>query len=35
LLLPGRSRILARRKDVPSLQKYSDHSIDKHARLRE
>ncbi|HXM03738.1 MAG TPA: hypothetical protein VN939_14095, partial [Chthoniobacterales bacterium] len=30
-----RSRILARRKDVPSLQTYSDHSIDKHARLRE
>jgi hypothetical protein len=30
-----RSWILARRKDVPSLQTYSDHSIDKHARLRE
>src|ERR1700678_3892915 len=33
--LTGRARILARRKDVPSLQTYSDHSIDKHARLRE
>jgi hypothetical protein len=30
-----RSRILARRKDVPSLQTCSDHSIDQHARLRE
>jgi hypothetical protein len=28
-----RSRILARRKDVPSLQTYSDHSIDKRARF--
>jgi hypothetical protein len=35
LLLPGRSRILARRKDVPSLQTDSNHSIDKDARLRE
>jgi len=32
--LTGRARVLARRKDVPSLQTYSDHSIDKHARLR-
>jgi hypothetical protein len=33
--LTGRARVLARRKDVPSLQRYSGHSIDKHARLRE
>src|ERR1700678_1022179 len=33
--LTGRDGVLARRKDVPSLQTYSDHSIDKHARLRE
>jgi hypothetical protein len=33
--LTGRARDLARRKDVPSLQTYSDRSIDKHARLRE
>ena len=33
--LTGRARVLARRSDVPSLQTYFDHSIDKHARLRE
>jgi hypothetical protein len=33
--LTGKARVLARRKDVLSLQTYSDHSIDKHARLRE
>ena len=33
--LTGRARVLARCEDVPSLQTYSDHSIDKHARLQE
>ena len=33
--LTGRARVLARCEDVPSLQAYSDHSIDKHARLQE
>src|ERR1700678_1410164 len=33
--LTGRARVLARRKDVPTVQTYSDHAIDKHARLRE
>ena len=33
--LTGRARVLARCEDVPSLQTYSDHSIDKNARLRE
>jgi hypothetical protein len=33
--LTERARVLARRKDVPSLQTYSDHSTDKHSRLRE
>ncbi len=33
--LTGRARVLARRKEVPSSQTYSDHSTDKHARPRE